>query len=245
MSSDDETTVTSKFYALARAPTCSAKVAIYDLTTNGQVLTYVELAACVQTFAKRLDSLCVTSGSCVPLIATRGKQTVVGMLAILSCGAHYVPISPASISSTYAVSCLAKAFSAKVFVLGSGAGSVASYCVKDVAFVTLNGVCGSETKVHKQLLNRASLCDRAYSLLLPDTSSSAQKTRAASATHADLATSSSVLQDRLAIKPGRLVGQVFDIATESGKKKPIQQQTQTNERKPHARYLPLSPVEAP
>ena len=177
MSSSDETTVTSKFYALARVPTCSAKVAIYDLTTNGQVLTYVELAACVQTFAKLLARHKVTSGSCVPLIATRGKEAVVGMLAILSCGAHYVPISPASISSTDAVSCLAKAFSAKVFVLASEAGHIASYCVKDVTLVTVKDVCGSETTVHKHLLNRASLCDRAYTLLLPDTSHSAQKTR--------------------------------------------------------------------
>jgi acyl-CoA synthetase (AMP-forming)/AMP-acid ligase II len=70
----------------------SAK-AIIDLSSDEErILTYRELAIHVQTLAARLRRLGVGPHQTIPLVVKRGTEMIIGILAILSCGAQYVPL---------------------------------------------------------------------------------------------------------------------------------------------------------
>lgn len=83
-------TVTSAFYHHARS--FPDGTALCDLTDSQKELTYSQLANRAQELATYLIAQGVCPDSRVPLIAKRGIDMVVGMLAILSCGAQYVPL---------------------------------------------------------------------------------------------------------------------------------------------------------
>lgn len=84
-------TVTAAFFHYA-ASMPSVK-AIRDLSTDVErELTYRELAIHVQALASRLRRLGVGPHQTIPLIVKRGTEMVIGILAILSCGAQYVPL---------------------------------------------------------------------------------------------------------------------------------------------------------
>lgn len=54
--------------------------------------TYAQLGTFAQNLAHRLHDLGVRPGDRVPLVVTRGTEMLVGIFAILSCGAQYVPL---------------------------------------------------------------------------------------------------------------------------------------------------------
>ncbi|KAJ4123262.1 hypothetical protein NW768_009796 [Fusarium equiseti] len=83
-------TVTSAFYHRARS--FPDGIALRDLTDSQKELTYSQLANRAQELAAHLIAQGVCPDSRVPLIAKRGIDMVVGILAILSCGAQYVPL---------------------------------------------------------------------------------------------------------------------------------------------------------
>ncbi|WEK28410.1 MAG: amino acid adenylation domain-containing protein [Candidatus Pseudomonas phytovorans] len=62
---------------------------------NGQALTYGELERRAELLAQHLAGLGVRPERRVALIAQRGLDTLVGLLAVLKAGAAYVPIDPA------------------------------------------------------------------------------------------------------------------------------------------------------
>ena len=55
-------------------------------------LSYHELASRVQSLATQLQELGVGPGTRIPLVVKRGMEMVVGIWAVLSCGAQYVPL---------------------------------------------------------------------------------------------------------------------------------------------------------
>ncbi|KAJ6444925.1 NRPS-like enzyme [Purpureocillium lavendulum] len=84
-------TLTAAFYHQVK--TNPYYVAVRDLSTGApRELTYRELAGHVQTLASRLRTLGVQPYQRVPLVVKRGLEMVVGIWAILSCGAQYVPL---------------------------------------------------------------------------------------------------------------------------------------------------------
>lgn len=84
-------TVTAAFFHHASA--IPSVKAIRDLSTDTErILTYRELAIHVQSLACRLRRLGVGPHQSVPLVVKRGTEMVIGILAILSCGAQYVPL---------------------------------------------------------------------------------------------------------------------------------------------------------
>ncbi|RGP71640.1 non-ribosomal peptide synthetase [Fusarium longipes] len=83
-------TVTSAFFHHARS--CPDATALRELTDSPRELTYRDLAKRAQELAAHLIDQGVCPGSRVPLVAKRGIDMVVGILAILSCGAQYVPL---------------------------------------------------------------------------------------------------------------------------------------------------------
>ncbi|KAH7152548.1 hypothetical protein B0J13DRAFT_594346 [Dactylonectria estremocensis] len=83
-------TVTAAFYHHARSH--PENMAICDLSGPRREMTYGDLALRVQALARRLHRQGVTPGQRVPLIVKRGLEMIVGILAILSCGAQYIPL---------------------------------------------------------------------------------------------------------------------------------------------------------
>ncbi|CAM1508539.1 Fc.00g053870.m01.CDS01 [Cosmosporella sp. VM-42] len=83
-------TVTAAFYH--HAATCPDTLAVRDLSGSPRDLTYRALAEQVQQLASHLRDQGVEPGQRIPLVVKRGLEMVVGIWAILSCGAQYVPL---------------------------------------------------------------------------------------------------------------------------------------------------------
>lgn len=85
-------TVTSAFYHYATST--PSVTAVRDLSSGVFVreLTYRELAVQAQLLAARLRMLGVGPHQSIPLVVKRGTEMLVGIMAILSCGAQYVPL---------------------------------------------------------------------------------------------------------------------------------------------------------
>ena len=87
-----------------RFPTVSAAILHHVLTIPDQTaavdhstpeprtMTYAELGNRAVHLAKALRSANVRPGDRVPFVARRGLEMLVGIVAILSCGAQYVPL---------------------------------------------------------------------------------------------------------------------------------------------------------
>ncbi|KAF7544978.1 hypothetical protein G7Z17_g9545 [Cylindrodendrum hubeiense] len=83
-------TVTAAFYHYAKS--CPDNLAVYDLSGPPRELTYGDLAVRVQRLARQLRRRGVTPGQRIPIIVKRSLEMIVGIWAILSCGAQYVPL---------------------------------------------------------------------------------------------------------------------------------------------------------
>ncbi|KAH7166280.1 hypothetical protein EDB81DRAFT_680958 [Dactylonectria macrodidyma] len=83
-------TITAAFYH--HAGSCPKNVAVCDLSGSRREMTYRDLASRAQALARRLHRQGVTPGQRVPLIVKRGLEMIVGIWAILSCGAQYIPL---------------------------------------------------------------------------------------------------------------------------------------------------------
>ena len=84
-------TVTTSFYHYALD--FPDAIAVRDLSSQPpRKLTYRQLCIYAQNLAKKLHWLGVGRGQRVPLLVKRGQDMIVGIWAILSCGAQYVPL---------------------------------------------------------------------------------------------------------------------------------------------------------
>ncbi|RYO98998.1 hypothetical protein DL766_000429 [Monosporascus sp. MC13-8B] len=84
-------TVTAAFYHHAK--TQPGEIAARDLSTSpAREITYASLAHRAIKLSRQLRSVGVTPGDKVPLVVKRGIEMLVGAVAILTCGAQYVPM---------------------------------------------------------------------------------------------------------------------------------------------------------
>lgn len=87
-------TVTAAFFHQAR--TQPSRPAARDLTSKtsaaGREVTYATLARRARLLAAKLRRLGVQPGDRVPLVVKRGVEMLVGIVAVLACGAQYVPL---------------------------------------------------------------------------------------------------------------------------------------------------------
>ncbi len=84
-------TITQAFYYHAK--TQPGEIVALDLTTSpAREITYVALAHRAITLSQQLRSVGVRPGDKVPLVVKRGIEMLVGAVAILTCGAQYVPM---------------------------------------------------------------------------------------------------------------------------------------------------------
>lgn len=93
------TTVTSAFYSHSEHLN-STEIAVWDLSDD-RTLTYRDLASRAENLAKHLESIGVGRGWKIPLVATRGLESVIAILAVLSCGAQFIPVDYEIRSSEY------------------------------------------------------------------------------------------------------------------------------------------------
>lgn len=84
-----KTTTEAFYHHAARYPNATA---VIDLSDGQRQLTYQQLAARAQSLAKALRRLGVRPGQRIPLVVKRSVEMVVGIWAVLSCGAQYVPL---------------------------------------------------------------------------------------------------------------------------------------------------------
>lgn len=86
----DFSTVTAAFYhhAVSRPDVTAAR----DLSAQPTDITYGDLARRANQLSRKLTTLGVKPGDRVPLVVKRGIDMLVGLVAILSCGAQYVPL---------------------------------------------------------------------------------------------------------------------------------------------------------
>jgi acyl-CoA synthetase (AMP-forming)/AMP-acid ligase II len=83
-------TTTQAFYHYAtKYPNATA---VIDLSDGQRQLTYHQLASRAQSLARALTRLGVKPGQRIPLVVKRSVEMVVGIWAVLSCGAQYVPL---------------------------------------------------------------------------------------------------------------------------------------------------------
>jgi natural product biosynthesis luciferase-like monooxygenase protein len=86
---DRRSTIDSLFrQTVARTPDAPA------VTAGARTLTYRQLEAAAQTFARRLAALGVSRGERVGIALPRGIEMLVAVLATLELGAAYVPLDP-------------------------------------------------------------------------------------------------------------------------------------------------------
>lgn len=81
-------------YALVARQAARAPLAI-AIADDGTSLRYGELVLAVNALAARLQAAGAGPGSHVALLADRSAAALVGLLAIVACGAAYVPLDPA------------------------------------------------------------------------------------------------------------------------------------------------------
>lgn len=84
------TTAAFAHYALSHP----SEIAVCDLSEGGapRQLTYGELAVQAQAVAGHLRSIGVQPDQRIPLVVKRSCEMIVGIFAILLCGAQYVPL---------------------------------------------------------------------------------------------------------------------------------------------------------
>lgn len=84
-------TVTASFYHQVTAYPSIA--AVHDLSgPTPRELTYFQLALRAQALASKLRRLGVQPHQRIPLVVKRSLEMIVGIWAILSCGAQYIPL---------------------------------------------------------------------------------------------------------------------------------------------------------
>ena len=83
--------VNERFFSIARQFGSEPALVFRDGAAWGQ-WSYRELADRAMQIAARLDGLGVEPGEAVGLIASRHPDTIAAMIAVLECGAHYLPL---------------------------------------------------------------------------------------------------------------------------------------------------------
>ncbi|OAA38829.1 AMP-dependent synthetase/ligase [Metarhizium rileyi] len=185
--------------------------AVIDLSTDKQrVLTYQQLAVRVQSLAFQLRKLGVGPDQTIPLVVKRGTDMVIGILAILSCGAQYVPLDGGVVPD-----------STIKYVAGQCGGQ--------------NVLCVSSTKdrieqllptVRPIVIGQTAIADREYDtpeswidLASSDagcyviyTSGTTGEPKGVDVTHKNVTNLVCLSPGGLGIKPGMSVGQVLNIS---------------------------------
>ncbi|KAG8360258.1 hypothetical protein FVEN_g1908 [Fusarium venenatum] len=197
-------TVTSAFYHHAKNHPDTT--ALRDLTGSPKELTYQELANRAQNLAAHLIAQGVCSESRVPLVAKRGSDMVIGILAILSCGAQYVPLDGGVVPDETIRRVLEESQGGVVLCLASTKHRVASYLGHTVVPIDQIATPSLEENAHVDLASPDSGCYVIY------TSGTTGNPKGVDITHKNVANLVCLSPGNLGVAVGTCVGSVLNIS---------------------------------
>ncbi|KAF5631553.1 non-ribosomal peptide synthetase [Fusarium sp. NRRL 52700] len=198
-------TVTSAFYHHAR--TSPGTVALRDLSGSLKELTYGQLARQAQELAAQLIAQGVCPDSRVPLVAKRGLDMIIGIWAILSCGAQYVPLDGGVVPDKTIRRVLEQAGGGVVLCLSSTKHRVTSQHPNQTV-VVIDEIKTSPIKkdVHMDLATPDSGCYVIY------TSGTTGEPKGVDITHRNVANLVCLAPGNLGVETGTCVGSVLNIS---------------------------------
>ncbi|KAJ0301778.1 hypothetical protein Brms1b_012331 [Colletotrichum noveboracense] len=218
-------TVTAAFYH--HAETQPDVTAGRDLSAPQiREITYGELARRANQLSRKLTKLGVRPGDRVPLVVKRGIDMLVGIVAILSCGAQYVPLDGGVVPD-----------STLRFVLEQ-AGGKHVLCLNSTKhrFETLGVPC--ETLVideerekdpeHAQILPYQDLAETHHGCYVIYTSGTTGTPKGVDVTHKNVTNLVCLSPGNLGISAGTRVGQVLNISFDMGQTLTIGKPTPNN-----------------
>ncbi|KAF4454014.1 hypothetical protein F53441_3398 [Fusarium austroafricanum] len=198
-------TVTSAFYHHAR--TCPDATALRDLTGSPRDLSYGQLARQAQELASHLITQGVCPGSRVPLVAKRGVDLIVGIWAILSCGAQYVPLDGGVVPDETIRRVLAQAGGGVVLCLTSTKHRIApQHPDQTVVVIDETKPNTIEEDAHIDLATPDSGCYVIY------TSGTTGEPKGVDITHSNVANLVCLAPGNLGVAPGTCVSSVLNIS---------------------------------
>ncbi|KAL6866871.1 non-ribosomal peptide synthetase [Trichoderma novae-zelandiae] len=200
-------TVTASFYH--HVTSFPDNVALHDLSgETTRLITYRQLAARAQALAAQLRGLGVLPNQRIPLVVKRSAEMVVGIWAILSCGAQYVPLDGGVVPD-----------STIRHVFEQSGGSIV--CCLPSTVHRIRDLCPGATPViiEQQQLDDQTHDGRRIDLATSDggcyiiyTSGTTGKPKGVDVTHKNVANLVCMSPGNLGIRPGHRVGQVLNIS---------------------------------
>ncbi|KAH7136202.1 AMP-binding enzyme [Dactylonectria macrodidyma] len=177
-----------------------------------RVTTYAQLGTFAQNLAHRLHDLGVRPGDRVPLVVTRSTEMLVGIFAILSCGAQYVPLDGGVVPDT-TLKLVLKQTQAKVALcLTSTARRVTAMEGVQCQIVLIDAeleLTADDAQVATQRLDLASAEHGCYVIYTSGTTGSP---KGVNVTHENVTNLLCLSPGNLGIRPGTKVGQVLSIS---------------------------------
>ncbi|KAJ9424702.1 non-ribosomal peptide synthetase [Fusarium oxysporum] len=198
-------TVTSAFYHHAR--TSPDTIALRDLPESPKELTYGQLSRRAQELAAQLIAQGVCPDSRVPLVAKRGLDMIIGIWAILSCGAQYVPLDGGVVPDETIRRVLEQAGGGVVLCLSSTKHRIISQHPNQTV-VVIDEIKTSpvEKDVHIDLATPESGCYVIY------TSGTTGEPKGVDITHRNVANLVCLAPGNLGVAAGTCVGSVLNIS---------------------------------
>ncbi|UKZ72079.1 uncharacterized protein TrAtP1_013017 [Trichoderma atroviride] len=200
-------TVTASFYHFVTS--FPENIALHDLSgATTQQTTYRQLAIRAQALATKLRSLGVRPHQRIPLVVKRSSEMVVGIWAILSCGAQYVPLDGGVVPD-----------STIRHVFEQSGGNI--ICCLTSTVHRIRDLCPSASPViiDQQELDSMPHEEKWVDLATSDsgcyiiyTSGTTGKPKGVDVTHKNVANLVCMSPGNLGIRPGNRVGQVLNIS---------------------------------
>lgn len=209
-------TVTSAFYH--HAVSFPDAIATRDMTTTPpRELTYTELAKRAQSLARKLKSLGVGPGQRVPLLVKRGEEMIIGIWAILSCGAQYVPMDGGVVPETTIRIVIEQSGCAVVLCIASTEHRLHSLPERDSLIpVRVEGhSVPDKGELQEQVLLDLATSDGGCYVIY--TSGTTGKPKGVDVTHKNVANLVCQAPGCLGVRPGTCVGSILNISFDMGK----------------------------
>ncbi|KAG9257212.1 putative NRPS-like enzyme [Emericellopsis atlantica] len=204
-------TVTASFYHHALG--FPDAIAVRDLSSQPpRELTYRQLRIHAQSLARKLRGLGVGRGQRVPLLVKRGQEMIVGIWAILSCGAQYVPLDGGVVPESTIRTVIEQSSCSVVLCISS-----TEQRLKDLhqdgplTPVLIDEHCrsDSETYSNQEVLDLATADDGCYVIY---TSGTTGKPKGVDVTHRNVANLVCQSPGNLDVRPGTCVGSILNIS---------------------------------
>ncbi|KAG6037502.1 hypothetical protein E4U41_005069 [Claviceps citrina] len=203
-------TVTSAFYH--HAANIPSAQAVRDLSSGILVreLTYRELAIQSQLLASRLRILGVVPHQRIPLVVKRGAEMIIGIMAILSCGAQYVPLDGGVVPDSTIKHVAEQCGGHVVLCISSTECRVKTLLPTMTPIVIEQRIIPDQTLYNPEAWTNLASPDTGCYVIY--TSGTTGKPKGVDVTHKNVANLVCLSPGSLGVQPGMCVGQVLNIS---------------------------------